>query len=291
MDVTVLTPILVGVFSGFLGSLMGFGGGVFIVPFLTLFENLPIHQCIPSSLIAVIATSITGGSSYIRQGITNIKLAFLLEVSTTLGALIGGIIALFISSWSLFIIFSILLFYISISAFRTRGSEEKGTKYGSVAIDGLSRFFNIKSEYYDRAARKKVTYAVLGVDKGLAISFLAGIGSGLLGIGGGAIKVGAMNVFMNVPIKVAVGTSQFMLGATASTSAVLYLFAGLLNPALTASLCIGTIIGTYIGSNIMNRFRSRTIKLMIALFLSYLAYMMLAKGLLLGFGLELPTIR
>ena len=290
MESTMPLSILIGIFSGFLGSLMGSGGGIFIVPFLTLLGNVPIHKTIPASLIAVIATSISGGSSYIKQGITNIKLAFLLEVSTTLGALTGSVIALFISSWSLFIIFSVLLFYISISTFRTRGLEEKQIKDEDIKIDKLSRFFNIKSEYYDNASRKKVKYTVLGVDKGLAISFLAGVGSGLLGIGGGAVKVGAMNLFMKVPIKVAVGTSQFMLGATASTSAMLYLFVGLMDLHLVAPLAIGTIVGTSIGSRIMNRFRSRTIKLMIVVFLTYLAYAMLAKGLLLGFGVKLPTI-
>ena len=151
MESTMPLSILIGIFSGFLGSLMGSGGGIFIVPFLTLLGNVPIHKTIPASLIAVIATSISGGSSYIKQGITNIKLAFLLEVSTTLGALTGSVIALFISSWSLFIIFSILLFYISISTFRTRGLEEKQIKDEDIKIDKLSRFFNIKSEYYDNA--------------------------------------------------------------------------------------------------------------------------------------------
>lgn len=290
MDVAVLTPILVGVFSGFLGSLMGFGGGVFIVPFLTLFGNLPIHQSIPASLIAVIATSVMGGSSYIKQGITNVKLGFLLQISTTLGALTGSVIALFLSGWAIFILFSIFSTYIAISTFKTLISENKvKTTLSSKEIYWESIFK--REEYYDYALNRRVSYIVRGVYKGLTVAFFAGVSSGLLGIGGGAINVGSMNAFMNVPVKVAVGTSQFMLGATASTSAVLYLFADLLNPTLTASLCIGTIIGTYIGSNLMNRFKSRTIKLMITLFLSYLAYSMLAKGLLLGFGVELPTIR
>ncbi|RLG97061.1 sulfite exporter TauE/SafE family protein [Candidatus Bathyarchaeota archaeon] len=289
--INLFLSVLVGVISGFLGSLIGSGGGIFLVPFLTLLCNVPIHKTIPASLMAVIATSTSGASSYIKQGITNIKLAFLLEVATTLGALTGSVIALLLSSWVLFLVFSLLLFYIAVSTFRVRSIEEKPIqKRQNVKVDALSRIFDIRDWYYDRALKRKVSYRVSGMNEGLALAFIAGVGSGLLGIGGGVIKVGAMNIFMNVPIKVAVGTSQLMLGVTASTSALLYLLAGLMDFDLIASLATGTIIGTFFGSRVMNRLRSRTIKWMIALLLGYLAYSMFAKGLLLGFGIEIPTL-
>ena len=283
--------VLVGIVSGFLGSLIGSGGGIFLVPFLTLLCNVPIHETIPASLMAVIATSTSGASSYIKQGITNIRLAFLLEVATTLGALTGSVIALLVSSWVLFLVFSLLLLYVSLSTFRARSLEERPLqKKRDIKVDGLSRVFDIKDEYYDRALKKKISYRISGLNKGLAFAFIAGVGSGLLGIGGGAVNVGAMNIFMNVPIKVAVGTSQLMLGVTASTSALLYLLAGLMDFSLIASLATGTIIGTFFGSQVMNRLRSRTLKWIIALLLGYLAYSMFAKALLLGFGINIPTI-
>ncbi|MCD6503910.1 sulfite exporter TauE/SafE family protein [Candidatus Bathyarchaeota archaeon] len=289
--INLFLSILVGVISGFLGSLIGSGGGIFLVPFLTLLCNVPIHETIPASLMAVIATSTSGASSYIKQDITNIKLAFLLEVATTLGALTGSVIALLVSSWVLFLVFSSLLFYVSVSTFRARSPEERNIeKRKDVKVDCLSKIFDIKASYYDRALKRRISYQVSGLNKGLAFAFIAGVGSGLLGIGGGAVNVGAMNIFMNVPIKVAVGTSQLMLGVTASTSALLYLLAGLMDFNLIASLAIGTMVGTFFGSRIMNRLRSRTLKWIIALLLGYLAYSMFAKGLLLGFGVEIPTL-
>jgi uncharacterized membrane protein YfcA len=281
------------IFAGFLGALFGIGGGMIIVPFLTAFMGIPIHEGIAISIVSVIATSNAGGSSYVEQRITNIELAMFLEVATTAGALIGSFIALLLQSWELFLIFVVLLAYMAFASLKTRKTDEARIAKGDFAEtkqDRVAKYLNLAGSYYDPSEKTDVPYVVTHAPEGSLIASLAGVVSGLLGVGGGIIKVAAMNIFMNVPIKAAVATSKFMIGVTAATGALLFFLAGLVDPYVIAPVALGTTLGATVGTWVMPRVKSSALKVAFAILVIYLAYTMLAQGLALGFGVQLPLI-
>ena len=284
---------LAAVFAGFFGGLFGIGGGAIIVPFLTIFMGMSIHAAIAISLVSVIATSNAGGSSYLEQKITNIKLAMYLEVATTVGALVGSVVTLLLQSWILFMIFGILLTFVAISSFKSRTSDERRmitNEFASVKQDAISKYLGLTGSYFDASEKKKVDYRVKGASKGALISSLAGVTAGLLGVGGGIIKVAAMNMFMNVPLKAAVGTSKFMIGVTAAVGALLFFMAGVVDIYVLAPIALGTTVGATLGTLIMNRLRSYALKIGFGFLVSYLAYTMFAQGLSLVFRITLPMV-
>jgi len=265
--------LLVATLAGFFGALMGLGGGVIIVPVLTSIFNLKIHEAIAISIIGVVATSISGGSSYIAQRITNIRLAIFLETSTTLGAFLGALLTLIMPGKFLYIIFSVFAFYVSLAQLHSIKEEVKKISvrgFSNVLPDAVSKYLNLSGEYFDEREKIKVEYV------------------GMLGIGGGFLKVSAMNLFMNIPLKVAIATSKFMICITAATSAVIYYVSGVVRLDLVAPLAVGTTIGATLGSRVMNKFKIKWLKLIFAFIMFYLGYAMLRKGLLLIFGLSLP---
>jgi hypothetical protein len=287
-----LEALLGAIFAGFLGALMGVGGGLIIVPILSVYLGVPIHVAIAASIASVIATSNAGGSGYLEQKITNVRLAFFLEMFTTTGAVVGSIIALYLTGNSLFLIFGAMLLYLTFVIFRIRNLDE--IKFASGAFlsakqDRVTSFLGLRGAYHDSAEKKEVEYVVNGSAQGSVISFLAGVGSGLLGIGGGVFKVSAMNRYMNVPMKVAVATSKFMIGVTAAVSAIIYFAAGKLDFYVLAPVAIGTTLGATVGTWVMNRIKARSLKVVFSIILLYLAYMMLARGLT-AWGINLPYL-
>lgn len=292
--ITQLTTLSISFLAGFIGSLTGIGGGVIIVPVLTILFNLPIKEAIAISIVTVIATSISGGSSYVEQRITNIRLAVFLETSTVLGALIGATLLLIVRGEYLYIVFSSLATYLALSQLVSTRMEIRKMKemgFSIVDQDKISKYLQLEGEYYDESINKKISYKVKNSILGWIVSLFAGLGSGLLGIGGGVFKVSVMNVHMNIPIKVAVATSKFMIGVTASTSAIIYLLNGLLNPfnlSYIAPAALGTILGATVGTRIMNKLRIRLLKIVFGILMLYIAYSMLSKGLLAILGVKLP---
>jgi len=287
----IIAALAAAIFAGFLGALFGIGGGMIIVPFLTAYLGIPIHEAIAISIVSVIATSNAGGSSYVEQRITNIELAMFLEVATTAGALIGSFIALLLESWELFLIFVVLLAYVAFASFKTRRTDEQRiAKEGFMKLnqDRLSKYLSLGGTYYDANEKKDVPYLVTRAPEGSLISSLAGVVSGLLGVGGGIIKVAAMNIFMNVPMKAAVATSKFMIGVTAATGALLFFLAGLVDPYVIAPVALGTTLGATVGTWVMPRVKSSALKVAFGFLVIYLAYTMLAQGLALGFRIYLP---
>jgi uncharacterized protein len=281
----------VAIFSGFFGAIVGIGGGVIIVPALTLLFHVPIHNAIAASIISVIATSISGAWSYMEQRITNVRLAMFLEVSTTFGALIGALAGVLLHGWILSVIFGVLVFYVAAMSFKTRKAEDRMLEGGAGQPgNGLAHWLGLRGEFYDQAARRHVRYQARGAARGSLVAVLAGIGSGLLGIGGGIFKVAAINTFMGVPMKAAVATSKFMIGVTAATSAIVYFLAGGINQYIVAPVVLGTMLGATVGSYVMNRLHSRVIKTIFFLLLFYLGYQMFAKGVAMGFRLKLPGL-
>ncbi len=278
----ILISFLAAILAGSVGALFGIGGGVVIVPFLTSVIGLPIHEAIAISIVSVVATSNAGGSAYVEQKITNIRLAMFLEISTTTGALIGGVVALLLNSSILFFLFGFMLLSVAIATFRSR---KRDTTQPSPGRDRLARYLGLEGSYFDAAEKREVYYEVTGTRKGSLISAFAGITSGLLGIGGGAIKVGAMNSIMKVPLKAAVATSKFELGVTAATSALLYFVSGVVNLYLVAPVALGTTLGATFGTTVMNKIPASTLKVAFVLILLYAAYTMFSQGIRLLGGL------
>ncbi len=279
--------------AGFLGALLGVGGGIFIVPTMVLLFHLPMKIAVAASIVSVIATSNAGGSSYVDQRITNLRLAMFLEVFTTAGALSGSVLALFLEQWTMLLIFAAMLAYMAYMAFSTRNLDDQRIAVGGFSRarpDHFSAWLKLRGSYHDEAARTNVDYVVNGTPVGASIAYLAGIASGLLGVGGGVLKVSAMNRFMNVPMKVAVGTSKLMIGVTAAVSSMLFFVAGLIHFIVVGPVAVGTTVGATAGTMVMNRLHSVALKWLFTVLMIYLAYGMLAKGLALRFHLHLPNL-
>jgi uncharacterized protein len=289
----VLTLFGAASLAGFLGALLGVGGGIFIVPALVLVFHLPMKIAVATSIVSVIATSNAGGSSYVDQRITNIRLGMFLEIFTTFGALSGTVLALYLREWVMEFIFASLLAYMAYSAFSTRNLDDRRIAAGDFASakqGHLSQWLDLRGNYYDEAARRDVSYIVNQARVGGLIAGLAGVASGLLGVGGGVLKVAAMNRYMNVPMKAAVGTSKMMIGVTAAVSAMLFFLAGLVHFTVVGPVAVGTTAGATVGTMVMNRLHSARLKWLFAVLMAYLAYGMLARGLDLGFHLHLPNL-
>ncbi len=279
--VSILELISLGICAGCLGALVGLGGGVIIVPVLTLLFKLPIHEAVATSLIAVMGTSISGASSYLKQGLTSVRIGMFLETATTLGALIGALIALRIPAYILYIFFSILAFYTSITQVASLKKKARRKQRANIKeIPKTSKILGLVGEYFDEAEKRSIKYVAIRPWLGWLISFIAGLGSGMLGVGGGFIKVSAMNVFMNMPIKASVATSKFMIAITASTAATVYLLKGLVNLKIAPIIALGTALGAKIGAHIMNKIKSKIIKILFSAVTFYIGYSMLRKGLL-----------
>src|SRR5579862_195488 len=278
--------------AGLLGALLGVGGGIFLVPAMVLVFHLPMKIAVAASVVSVIATSNAGGSSYVDQRITNLRLGMFLEIFTTVGALSGSVLALYLKDWAIQLIFSVMLGYMAYAAFATRNLDDQRIASGEFARarpDRFARWLKLRGDYRDEAAQREVEYVVNGVQAGASIAGLAGIASGLLGVGGGVLKVSAMNRYMNVPMKAAVGTSKLMIGVTAAVSSILFFLAGFIHFAVVGPVAVGTTAGATAGTLVMNRLHSAWLKWLLAILMVYLAYEMLAKGLDSGFHLHLPS--
>ena len=279
--------------AGFFGALLGVGGGIFIVPVMVLMFHLPIKIAVAASIVSVIATSNAGGSSYVDQRITNLRLGMFLEVATTIGALSGSILALYLQEWVMMLIFAAMLVYMGITSFLHRKEDDERIirdEYAHGKPDRLSAFLGLAGSYHDEAAGRTVNYIVTGAPFGSGICYLAGFASGLLGVGGGVLKVSAMNSYMNVPMKAAVGTSKLMIGVTASVSSILFFLAGLIQFYVVAPVAIGTTLGATAGTMVMNRLHSFWLKWLLAVLMIYLSYGMLANALAIQFHIHLPNI-
>jgi len=259
----------VAILVGILGSLLGIGGGVLIIPILTIFLGVPIKTAIGASIVSVIATSSAAGVVYVGRGLAHTRLALVLEVATTLGALAGGLTAAVISSRLLEALFGLVLLYVVNRLQRLPKEEGPGIPGGI-----------LRTSYLDPLTGHKVSYGVHHLPYGLAASFLAGGVSGLLGIGGGVIKVPIMILVMGIPLKAAIATSNFMIGVTAATSAVIYYERGYVDPRVAVPTALGVLIGAQLGSRVGGRARSLTLKHLFQVLLVVFGLQMLLRAVL-----------
>jgi len=252
--------VIGGLIAGLFGSLLGLGGGVLIIPLLTLVFGVPMKEAIGTSLICVIATSSGAASLYVRKHFADIRLAMTLELATTIGAIVGGLVAGIIKPEILTILFSVLLFYIALSMIRKRPEKNQET---------------VSSAPGD--------YQITNFSFGMGASFFAGNISGLLGVGGGVIKVPAMYLMMGVPLRIAVATSNFMIGVTATAGAFVYYARGEVDLLVSGATMIGVFLGALVGSRILHLIKMEHLKKAFIIVLLYLSVEMLFKGLHLHF--------
>lgn len=270
----VLLVLVVAAFlAGFGGSFLGIGGGVFLIPFMTLALALDIRTAIATSLIGVIATSSGAASVYVRDHLTNLRLGMFLEVATTLGAISGAILALLVDERLLFLSFAAATLYAGVIMIRTRETA-KDRAYRSGEEDHLTKRLGLSSVYFDQEDQGVYRYRVERPLAGFAASAAAGGFSGLLGVGGGFIKVPAMNILMRVPMKAAVATSNFMIGVTAAASAFIYFSAGFVEPTLAAMVIIGVFTGANIGTRLLLRTKAQRVRFVFAILLAALGVLM-----------------
>ena len=263
-----------GLVAGLLGSALGVGGGVLIVPILTLAFHLPIHVAIGSSLVAIVANSCTAASIYTKARLTNVKLGLLLETATIPGAIIGGLAAAVIVPSILSALFGLVLLYVAYTmvVHRHLMSEDVLPADNSVAPNNLSS--SLANSYYDQNLGKVVTYKVTHTPAGLGASFFAGVLSSLLGIGGGIIKVPVMNLVMGLPMKAAIATSAFMIAITTTVGALIYHYYGNIYPFIVAPLIIGVVVGARLGVELAQRARGILLRRIFGAFLFLAALLM-----------------
>jgi uncharacterized protein len=259
---------MIGFFVGGFGSMLGIGGGVLLIPLLTSILGVPIKTAIGAGIISVIATSSAAGAVYVGRGLTHSRLAMVLEIATTGGALAGGITAVLVSPRLLAVFFGLVLIYVTISM-RKLHKEDRQVEH-----TGL-----LDASYLDPRSGKTVEYGVKKLGLGMGASFLAGNVSGLLGIGGGIIKVPIMTLVMGVPLRASIATSNFMIGVTAATSAIIYYQHGYIDPAITIPAALGVLLGAQIGTRVGGRLRSQRLKQVFQLLLIAFSVQMFLQAL------------
>lgn len=258
--------------AGLLGSLTGLGGGVIVVPMLTVLFGVDLHFAAGASLISVIATSSGAASSYVKEGYSNIRIAMFLEIATTIGAVFGAYLAGIVSVSILSITFAAILIYSSFSSLFSKKTLDPFLRENKYA-----RLFKLNGYYPTPQGKKR--YLVQNVPLGFTISSLAGVMSGLLGIGGGAIKVIAMDRIMKIPFKVSATTSNFMIGVTAAASAGIYLKNGYIHASLVMPVMLGVLSGAILGTKLLKFTSSKSLKIIFSVIILVMAYEMLKMGL------------
>ena len=278
--VEILQFMLIAVFAGFLGSLVGLGGGIIITPALTILFGFDIKYAIGASIVAVIATSSGSAIAFVKDHVSNMRVGMLLEVFTTAGGVVGALMAGVFSSKLLYIFFSLILLNSFYGMLKKTGLITKVKKEEEkVENDKYANKYKLNSTYYDKATGETVEYNVTNVPQGSLVMFGAGFASGLLGIGSGAFKVVALDTYMKLPIKVSTATSNFMMGVTATASALIYFFNGTINPAVAAPIAIGTLIGSRTGAKVMQRLDAKYIRYIFLPILLFTIINMFLKGL------------
>ena len=262
--------------GGVVGSISGLGGGIVIVPVLTVFLRMPIQQAIGASIISVIAVSSGAGSVYVRDRITNIRIAMFLELSTAAGAILGAaVLSRYLNASALSILFGLTLLSSLIPVLANIGEElPRG-----VHNDRLAAFLRLNDSYYDHRLKRQVQYQVTGIPAATAIMGLAGVISGLLGIGAGVVKVLAHEICMKVPTKVSTATSNFMIGVTAASAAGVYLRRGIVLPYLVVPVATAVLAGAFLGTKLMERMSNSHVRKVFAAALAVIGVEMLLRGL------------
>jgi uncharacterized membrane protein YfcA len=260
------------ILAGLLGALTGLGGGIVVIPMLTLLFHIDIRYAAGAALISVIATSSGAASSYVKDGYSNLRVGMLLEVATTIGAVLGAWLTGHVSTAAIAIVFGVVLLVSAALSFRGHADPN-----GDDPPDPLATRLRLDSDY--PSDRGRIAYHVHGVPPAFGLMFIAGGLSGLLGIGSGAVKVLALDRAMRLPFKVSTTTSNFMIGVTAAASAGIYLNHGYIDPGLAMPVMLGVLIGALVGARILTRVQSRALRIVFAIAIAAMGVQMIWDGL------------
>ena len=274
MTVLTFTLILLcGAFcAGLLGSLTGLGGGVVVIPLLTLLFGVDFHYAVGAALVSSIATSSGSGSAYVKEGITNIRLGMFLEIATTIGAVSGAFVAIWLNSSTIAVIFGCVLLLTAAM------QQRRKTDHAGVKGSELARRLKLYGTWPQKDGSRKA-YELRNVGGGFGVMYVAGVLSGILGIGSGVLKVIAMDSLMKVPFKVSTTTSNFMMGVTACASAVVYVQRGNITPAIACPVMVGVLIGALTGARLLKRLDVSLLRKIFALVIVLVAINMIYNGL------------
>lgn len=253
--------------AAILGSMLGLGGGVFIVPLFTLYLGVDPKIAVGASALAVVTNSVVGSSNHLRNGFTNIRLSMLLQVSTAIGAIGGAIVAIWVDASFLKVVLGIVLIYSAVSMVRSRK-----VKYPNASDDTPDPL--LLGESFTDSTGEYLRYVPQRIPVGLGISTGAGVLSGMLGIGGGVIQVPMMNLVMRMPVKAAAGTSSFMVGMTAVVTAAIFYSEGKLNPEVAIPAMLGVFVGSSLGSQLTRRLKTDRLIIIFFVILTYLGLSM-----------------
>jgi len=264
--------------AGGAGAVLGLGGGILLIPILTLFFGVDLHYAMGASIVSVIATSSGAAAAYLRTSLSNVRIGLFLAVATVSGALLGAALAGVVPVRVLQLLLGLALAYSTVTTLRQLRVELPEP----VEADALALRFGLEGTYYDAALDRDVKYRAARVAQGFSAMFGAGLLSGLLGIGSGAFKVLAMDHFMRLPMKVSTATSNFMIGITSAASAGIYFSRGDIHPVLAAPVAAGVLVGAAAGTRLMARLRNSTIRKAFLPVLAWLAVSMILRGLGIG---------
>lgn len=259
--------------AGVAGSILGLGGGIIVIPVLTLLLHINIRYAIGASVVGVIATSSGAAAAYVREHLANMRVAMFLELGTTTGALSGAFLAGVLSGRWLYIIFSLVLGYSAFAMLRKKHGDRD-----HVPADRLADRLRLHGQYFDEQSGEVISYRVTHTPIGLALMYVAGVVSGLLGIGSGSLKVPAMDLAMRLPIKVSSATSNFMIGVTAAASAGVYFARGDIDPFIAAPVAAGVLVGATVGSRILGKLKNDVIRKTFVIVLLWICIEMMWKG-------------
>lgn len=270
-----LTIFAISIAAGVLGALAGIGGGMLVIPALTFLYGVDIRVAIGASIVSIIATSSGAAAAYVRDRLTNLRVGMFLELATTSGAVLGALLAAIVAPQLLFLLLGIvLLFSAGMQVYRLREELPPETPPSAAA-----RALGLVSSYPDARLGREVPYAARRIGLGFVAMGFAGLISGLLGIGSGALKVLAMDGAMRLPMKVSTATSNFMIGVTAAASAGVYLNRGYIDPGLAMPVMLGVLLGSLAGAYILARTQTRLLRVVFSLVILLLGVEMIYNGL------------
>jgi len=273
--VTTIIILVVSVIAGLIGAMTGQGGGILLVPFLTLALHVNVKTAVAASIVSVIATSSGSASAYVRDRISNIKVGMYLEMFTIVGALVGAAITLASGAQVIYLVFGLVL----LTSFVLLWLKPEMGETANMRQDRLSAFLELEGEYFDQAANKTIAYKGTRAALGGVLMFGAGLIAGMLGIGAGALKVLIHDLVMELPPKVSTTTSNFIIGVTALAGTSAYLAAGLIKPAIAVPVIVGVTVGSRFGTRLLVRLSNAAVRRFFMVVLSVLGVEMVLRGL------------
>ncbi len=274
---------LVAILAGLIGSMVGVGGGILVVPALTIGFGVPIEYAVGASIVSTIATSSGAASAYVRDRITNLRIGMFLEIASVMGSIVGVTATIYFVrsglSWIIFTVFGLVLFFSAYNVIQNARTERRGESLINTKPDALAERLKLRGEYEDRSLKETVGYIATRVPAGFVVIFFAGVLSGLLGVGGGILKVLGMDTMMRLPFKVSTTTSNFMIGVTATASTGILFVNGYVNVILAAPVALGVVVGSLTGARALVRSRPASIRALFVVVLLVFGVEMIYTGM------------